>query len=625
MTPYALLLLALSALPIQRAATPTFQPDGGSAPASVAVATTSTGAVTFCTTDGSTPRRSASLRYSAPIAIPSATTTLRCQTYRAGRRPSLVKVATYTYTPPPGPGLCASETMRASGVKYYYCECGTGANANCVAGNNAWDGLTPSTPKQTGYQARFNTMAAGSTVALCRGGSFPGETYGMHSSMVKNSNCLASNTCDLRDYADPRFTPSGSEVRPIIRGQVGGWLGDADHYEGFRFFNLQVRMGANVGFNADMNVTDVDMCNILFDAGGAEGTFAVYWADEAGGASGPPQRHTFRQNQTQNTGGGILGGCTDCVLDNNYFANTSYSPNSNRDHPLYITCNPVNNMRITNNEIHGCPPGGSYGTVLFVVHGHHTNLLIENNLVQCDNPGTLGDTGGGNYGIALDNGAYTDSAQATYAYSVIRRNWVVNNGDYGIALAQAPYSLVEDNVIIMPPSEGGYHGIGLGHVPDRGPPNNDTPNTNITVRNNTVYSTSAGDYGVQVGSVGNTYVVTGNAFYLASGGDCFQLGLTSGAYQNLDRNACRGTIGSAWPTNTVTLTSSPFVSAPTDFTPAVGSPIVAAASTASTCTVKNMTGQSCSSGVAANATAWSPADTAKTRVHAPTDIGAYER
>jgi hypothetical protein len=520
-------------------------------------------------------------------------------------------IAAVTVSPsPPSTGSCASEPMRATGTTYHYCDCGTGAAAGCVAGNDANAGTSPSAPKRTGFYGRFTTMAAGDTVALCRGGSFSGTANN-----TRNSNCRASSTCDMRDYTDPRFTLPAGETRPIIRGNAVGYFpDDGSHYEGFRFFNLQSANGdSGVGvFNGSADTTDVDICNIYFHDGG----LGIYWADPI------VARWTLRQSYFERMQGGILGGCTDCVVDNNFFANTSYIPNSNRDHPLYISGTPVQRMKITNNEIHGCPPGVTSGTVLLVVHSNHTDLLIENNLVQCDNYLTVD---GGGYGIALDNGAYTDSNRSQFLRTIVRRNRIVNTGDYAIALSQAPDSVIEDNVVIMPPGSDGYHAIVTGHIAPRGAPNNDAINTRITIRNNTVYSASSAITGINVGLEGTGYIVTNNVIYYGGGSiQCFSYELPAASYSLLANNACNGTWGTTYDTNRVVLTGSPFVSAGTDFTPLAGSPLVDAGTSATNCSVGGSASQPCYSPTASGTVTWSSSDTGRTRTP-PIDIGAFER
>ena len=92
---------------------------------------------------------------------------------------------------------CATAPLRATGAVYYYCDCGTGAAAGCVAGNDANAGTDPSAPRRTFANARtrFNGMNAGDTVALCRTGAWNENGGGIY-----NARCRAGNTCDFRDY-----------------------------------------------------------------------------------------------------------------------------------------------------------------------------------------------------------------------------------------------------------------------------------------------------------------------------------------------------------------------------------------------------------------------------------------
>ena len=524
--------------------------------------------------------------------------------------------ATLTVTAPPPPppppaSSCAAEPMRTTGPVTYYCDCQSGADAACVPGNDANAGTNPSAPLRTGWKGRFTSMAAGSTVALCRGGAFLGD-----GNTTRNPNCRADSTCDLRDYAPPAHPEWASDQtkRPIISGSSTRLIFLPDngaHYEGFRAFNLQVR-GSMTGQGAMFgsgNSTDVDVCNVRF----SDGDLAVYWADPI------VSRWKLRQSQFERMGNAILGGCTDCVLDSNYFANTSYTPNSNREHPIYISGEGVTGMRVTNNEIHGCPPGVTTGTVLLVVHGNHSGLLIENNLVQCDNPGTVNP---GNYGISLDNGSYTSGNVGQERRSIVRRNRVVDCGEYGISLSQAPDSLVEDNVVVLPSTASGYTGIIAGN---HAPRSQDPVNDRITIRNNTVYAPSSSHRGISVSREGTGHVVTNNVVFFGGGsGTCFDFPLASGAYARLSNNACNASWGTSLDSARVVLSGSPFTAAGSDFRPALGSPLVDAGTGATTCTVAGAGSQPCYSPLAPASTSWSASDAGVTRGGTP-DIGAYER
>ena len=83
--------------------------------------------------------------------------------------------------PPPVSGTiadiakqCADEPLRTTGTIHYLCDCGAGADANCIAGADTGPGTTPAEPWRTYQKARatFPTIAAGDTIAFCKGGSF---------------------------------------------------------------------------------------------------------------------------------------------------------------------------------------------------------------------------------------------------------------------------------------------------------------------------------------------------------------------------------------------------------------------------------------------------------------------
>jgi hypothetical protein len=138
-------------------------------------------------------------------------------------------------------------------------------------------------------------------------------------------------------------------------------------------------------------------------------------------------------------------------------------------------------------------------------------------------------------------------------------------------------------------------------------------NDQITIRNNTVYAPSSSHTGIAVMREGTGHVVTNNVVYYGGpAGDCFSLTLASSAYALLAANACNGNWGTSLDSGRVVLTGSPFVAAGQDFTPAAGSPLVNAGTTANHSTA------------AIGSVDWSAADTGRTRDGQP-DIGAHER
>jgi hypothetical protein len=141
---------------------------------------------------------------------------------------------------------CAAEPL-LSGAVYYYCDCGTGAAPDCVAGNDANAGTDPSLPRRTIADAitRFNSMAANDTVALCQGGAFD-ATAGLS---FGPSRCSVGSTCnDLRDFSPTTFT---STAMPIVNSgaDVSRLFSVTGDTGGVRILNLSLRgHGTDYGF-----------------------------------------------------------------------------------------------------------------------------------------------------------------------------------------------------------------------------------------------------------------------------------------------------------------------------------------------------------------------------------------
>src|SRR5512133_3303840 len=74
-------------------------------------------------------------------------------------------------------GLCLLVARSASAADQYVCDCGAEADADCVAGSDAADGLSPETAWQSYDQARnsFAGLAAGDAIRFCRGGALSAE------------------------------------------------------------------------------------------------------------------------------------------------------------------------------------------------------------------------------------------------------------------------------------------------------------------------------------------------------------------------------------------------------------------------------------------------------------------
>ena len=97
---------------------------------------------------------------------------------------------------------------------YYVSDCAAGSTAQCVAGDDANVGDSPSTPWRTFDKARsrFKLLAAGDQILFARGGSF--TTVGSQPLEAwVNANSRANNPIVVGAYTPPWAL--GGESRPI--------------------------------------------------------------------------------------------------------------------------------------------------------------------------------------------------------------------------------------------------------------------------------------------------------------------------------------------------------------------------------------------------------------------------
>jgi len=139
---------------------------------------------------------------------------------------------TTTPTTPTAPSIPMSieaaaawaSTPYRSGTITYYCDCGTGAEGDCVAGADTNAG-TASSPKQTIASAitTLNAASSNDTVALCKGGPFNAAaglsitrsnfTPASGSPLINAGNALHGSTLDITDKTRP-FPPAIGAFEP---------------------------------------------------------------------------------------------------------------------------------------------------------------------------------------------------------------------------------------------------------------------------------------------------------------------------------------------------------------------------------------------------------------------------
>lgn len=538
--------------------------------------------------------------------------------------------------PPPSKASCASEPLRTSNV-HYFCDCQAGADPSCGAGNDANDGLTPAKAKRSFSAAHtlLQTMAAGHTVAFCRGGKWTGATGG--GSYVRNPNCTAANTCDFRDYG------STTLPRPILDGTgtttnmfLMGWFRNYTNFtKGYRFLNLDIRNTPAMVWYIDGSVQDMEVCNVnLQDTSGE----AIHTSTNSTCKRINFHHSTLTRVGTSFRANGMLFACDDCAVDSNVFDYTG-GP-SYFAHALYVGSNPescgaagaacnepvtggsgiysrTQRMRITNNKFtHSTPANGACVGVVIVVHEPHDDLLIENNhIYEPPSP-----EAGGCYGIGIGNGMDEPGA---WRRAVIRRNQIYNTGYESLSIENCQDCDIDSNLIV---SSYETYAIKVPRHPYTTGVGPNLLNSRTRVRNNTMYYTSTqphtGGIGISVGTEGTGYVVTNNSiFYNANtaqaGWECFRMDLPAGNYTDRSGNACYSNVTDNGSFKSYISANPLFTNATNDpatanFTPTAGSPLVGAGSRTYFATP------------AIGAIPWSPFDTGVSRGSAP-DVGAYQR
>jgi hypothetical protein len=439
-------------------------------------------------------------------------------------------------------GLALLAPREGRAATYHVCDCTGDADADCAAGDDAADGTTPATPWRTYEKARggFGNLAAGDSILFCDGGAFDIPTGGRW----VNTACRADNPCTVSDYAPP--WGSGDEERPLlVRSGTGHAFaledgGDAEHEEGYVLSNLRLvcaTCGSEDGwaFFLYNDIDDVVIENVLMDG------FSI-GVHQAGSnacsddplCDGKNARLTVRGCTIINSiSQGFLGSGDGTVIEGNYFEN-----NGTReifDHNLYYSGSQEGETgsRIVGNELYrsAVNADGQCAAVSLVVHGTHTDLLIEGNLVRED-PGLAG---AGCWGIAVDGG-YDEPESFTGV--VIRGNEVRNVGNTAIGVSSCVSCLIENNVVVS--EQEGFGTIGIA-VPDRDRGEGDAETTNADVRNNSIYMSGGGGTGISVGTEGAGHMIVSNAILYAGtdpGWQCLSAGLAPSSYEAIDYNIC---------------------------------------------------------------------------------------
>ncbi|MDC0358774.1 hypothetical protein OAO01_08160 [Oligoflexia bacterium] len=452
---------------------------------------------------------------------------LACKAFVPGQPLPIPPTPTATPTPTPTPSIPIPETP-----DYFVCNCGTGADSDCVAGSDSNSG-TLTSPFQTFEKARtqFNLLQAGETIGLCSGGVFE-VTSGTR---LVNENCQADKRCTIRDYT-PTWA-SGDEGKPIINSPSTSVFsledgGAPNHEEGYIIANLELHGGGSGnGVFIYNDIDDVLLYGLVIDSFHIGVHCAGSNSDPEAGSDGLNERIVLSNSTIRNSDGqGWLGGCTDCVVDSNTFINNGFGK-AVFNHNVYWS-GATQRGKITNNDLYqSALIDGECKGVSLVTHGKHSDLLIENNTVRED----VGAAGQGCWGIAIDGGG---GSGEVYDGLIIRGNTVVNVGNLGIGCTSCQNAIIENNIVIH---EQAFGNTAIG-VPSKSSSSGDLPTTNVTVRNNTIYNKNAGGRGITLGTYeGEHFTLVSNAIYYAgvdNSFDCLRVDRPEASYRAIDHNLC---------------------------------------------------------------------------------------
>lgn len=395
-------------------------------------------------------------------------------------------------------------SFAAHATTYYVVDCQTGADTNCTAGNDTNSGTVSTSPRQNYTNL---TLAAGDIVLLANGGSW-----------ILTTSYVPTNVSNLTWSS---YTPTwcvstcaSGPTKPLITTNNAGW--DAFYLHntsptGYLIQNLKL-VGTGAGNSSPgiyfyPGMTGVTINNVDISA------FAFGISVTSASAQVIVKNSSLHDNMAI----GFFGGAHGLLVENNTFDNNgaTATPN-NRNHNLYISGGSgdvMENIVLRGNSLtRSAVSGGLCQGNPIVVHGTTEGLVIENNYID----ETTG-ASGGCYGIQVIGGnPYAEGYNGT----IIRGNKIVNVGTIGIQVGACPYCVIENNILtwILPSVEI------IGISTEAGGAG-DAANTNITIRNNSIYNSGTDGSGaaIRVSGPGTGYSVYNNVIYLASA--------TSSAYQ----------------------------------------------------------------------------------------------
>ena len=346
----------------------------------------------------------------------------------------------------------------ASASTYYVSDCGTGAAAQCIAGNDANAGTSASAPWRTCAKVatQFSKLAGNDQVLFARGSA----QNACQMNYLTNPNSRRATPITVGAYDAP--WAGGVLAAPLLYGPADNYTlsllnsGDSTHDEGYIVQDLHFRgPGVSSTMFAIILGNDVDYVTlrrleIEEYRGGIQCEGGTNHA-LASGSDGLTEHVTIQGSYIHNNRGmGILVSCSDGLIESNRLDSNGVGM---LDHHIYIGGSSLNGVAITNSQIvirgnnltNNSPyatrtspsptPGGCAATAI-VMHGLNNGIVIENNRLVEPTVAATGPC----WGISVDSGGYADIAGEGFSNVSIRDNLVVNY-DMGSASIYATHAL----------------------------------------------------------------------------------------------------------------------------------------------------------------------------------------
>ncbi|WP_289281965.1 MULTISPECIES: right-handed parallel beta-helix repeat-containing protein [unclassified Methylophaga] len=364
---------------------------------------------------------------------------------------------------------------------YYVCD-STGDDNN--------DGLSESTAFKsfTKGVSLFSKVSPSGALLFCRGGQF----YVTAKHKLVNWKCSAEKPCTIASYGDPSLDAPkivSSEGESALNFEEGGSAGGDGGYI-VKDLILISTTGKGTGVRLYNDVDDVTLENLHiegFDLG-------VYSAGSNPADENDPSvnmmndRFVLRDSVIiNNTTQGFMGGCNDCLIENNHFEHNGETRGF--DHNIYLANKGqyATGITIRNNTLYkSAIVDGSCQGVSLVGHGLLKDVIVEGNIIKED----AGKAAYSCWGISFDGGYTSDES---FLNITIRDNTLMNMGGNAIGCASCDGALIENNTII---DEAGNLLAGV-NVPVK---NEDSiKSKNIVIKNNRIVTNFEKATGIIVG------------------------------------------------------------------------------------------------------------------------------